>query len=90
MVWQLNIPPRPFLAHQTGPIWREMLEREMEKGKTVAEAAEGTMQEFVEMLELEGGITNVAYFNALSWLDSPDNWSHGSELRRWHTSRWGV
>lgn len=57
--------------------WANFMEREMAKGKTIAECAEATSREADT-----DGITGFMYGAAVSMLAQV--WEPGEELRRWH------
>lgn len=57
--------------------WAEMMEAELEKGKTIQEVAEETSHK----ADTEG-ITGFMYGCAVSILSQV--WAHGEGLRRWH------
>jgi hypothetical protein len=57
--------------------WANAMEREMAKGRTVAECAQETSREADT-----DGITGFMYGAAVSILSHA--WEHGEELRRWH------
>lgn len=57
--------------------WANFMEREMSKGRTIAECAKETSREADT-----DGITGFMYGAAVSTL--AHTWAHGDELRRWH------
>ena len=63
--------------------WANMMEREIEKGKSVVEIADQTSNE----ADTEG-ITGFMYGCAVSILSQV--WEHGEELRRWHNKEYGY
>jgi len=68
--------------------WVRMMEAEMAEGKSVAQAAERTVETFVLQNSLIGGARSYAFFKVLSELE--EMWEYGPELRRWHSATRGV
>lgn len=63
--------------------WANMMEQEMENGKTLIEIADATSHK----ADTEG-ITGYMYGCAVSILSQV--WEHGEELRKWHNKEYGY
>jgi hypothetical protein len=63
--------------------WAKLMQKEMQKGKTVSECAEETSH-----LLSFFGITGFMYGMAVSVLSQC--WKYGEELRAWHNAKYGV
>ena len=63
--------------------WADMMEQEMESGKTIIDIAETTSHK----ADTEG-ITGYMYGCAVSILSQV--WEHGEELRKWHNKKYGY
>ena len=62
--------------------WAKLMQREIAKGKTVAECAQKTSHELYFL-----GITGFMYGAAVSILSHC--WKYGEELRKWHNKDYG-
>lgn len=63
--------------------WANMMEQEMESGKSLIEIADATSRK----ADTEG-ITGYMYGCAVSILSQV--WEHGEELRKWHNKEYGY
>jgi hypothetical protein len=63
--------------------WANLMEKELEKGNTVADIAKETSHEADT-----DGITGFMYGCAVSFLSKV--WEHGEELRVWHNKKYGI
>lgn len=70
----------PYAAEvvRFGEMWADLMEKEIERGNTIANVAEPTCR----TADNNGGITGYMYGCAVAALGK--FWAHGEELRTWH------
>jgi hypothetical protein len=80
------VPHRPIseLAATLALTWARLMEAELKwaPGMQVAQAATRTERDVVRYYNLEGGVHNVQFINAVTLLEKA--WRHGPSLRSWH------
>jgi hypothetical protein len=79
---EVNSDPYGSAGVRFAEAWADLMEEEVEKGKTIAEVAEKTSH----TADTEG-ITGFMYGCAVSIL--ADCWIYGEELRVWHNNEYG-